>query len=239
MDEKLKVKYVSSFVFGDGALSSLKSYSRILEDGTERKSLSGKTKNSKYYIKQLSIHEDYMNFQSEILENITSYSMSKTPSHIDKRGYTCKEQISLYSSCHPFFTRMRERFYINGVKQIDPHYLKLWDEESLCFFYMDNGWLEKKENKDGTFYIRVGLATHAYSYGDVLLIQKWIKEKFNIMFDIKRHKQKSGDYKYILRNSKDNSKKFLDKIYKYSFPSFEYKFLPDDLPLSLKGDDII
>ena len=210
MDEKLITKYISSFVWGDGALSSInEKYNQ---------------KNSQYYFKQLAVHKDYIDFQKEILENLSSVRVDYMEGYTDKRGYKCKPQYGLFSKKLPFFTKMRERFYFEGKKQIDPHYLKLWDEQSLCFFYMDNGWIDNTEQKSGKIYTRTSLATHAYSYGDVLLIKTFLKEKFDLNFDIQRHTQKSGEYKFYLKNSKENSMRFLDKIHKYSFPSFEYKF---------------
>ncbi len=217
MDKKLIIKYVSSFVLGDGALSSVRSeYNQ---------------RNSHYYFKQLSIHDDYVLFQKEVIENITKTRMDFVEGYTDKRGYLCKPQYSLHSMYHPFFTKMRENFYFEGKKQIHPHYLKLWDEQSLCFLYMDNGWIEYDERKNKEIYIRASLATHAYSYGDVQILRDWIKNRFDINFDIKKHKQKSGEYKFYLQNSKDNSKRFLDKIYKFSLPSFKYKFCPNGLTL--------
>lgn len=242
MDEKLFTKFVSSFVFGDGALSHLKSYWRTVEDGTERPSLNNKKKNSHYYLKQLSTHIDYVNFQIEILEWLTPVTTTIVPSYTDKRGYNCKEQINISSRYHPFFTKMRERFYSEGKKQIDPHYIRLWDEQTMAFFYMDNGWIDCVEQKSGKIYVRTALATHAYSYGDVYLLKKWMKEAFDFNFDIKRHKQKSGEYKFYLQNSKDNSKRFLETIHPYCFPSFEYKFSTERFtPYKPKyrGDDIV
>jgi len=242
MDEKLFTKFVSSFVFGDGALSSMKSYWRTMDDGSERASLNNKKKNSHYYFKQLSIHQDYVDFQKNTLSELTSVSVITAPAYTDTRGYSCKEQLNLYTSCHPFFTKMRERFYLEGKKQIDPHYLKLWDLQTLCFFYMDNGWIENSEQKSGNIYTRVGLATHAFSYGDVAMIKSWMKEKFDFNFDIKRHKQKSGEYKFYLRNSKDNSKRFLEAVYPYYFPSFEYKFSTERFTPykpNIRGGDIV
>jgi hypothetical protein len=240
MDEKILIKFVSSFVLGDGALSSLKSYFRTDTNGIERPSLNNKIKNSKYYFKQISVHQDYVSFQKEIIENITSVKIYTAPAYVDKRGYHCKEQLNLTSQCHPFFTKIRERMYFEGKKQIDPHYLKNYDLQTFAFFYMDNGWIENTIQKSGAIYTRVGLATHAYSYGDVLLLKNFLKEKFDFNFDIRRHKQKSGEYKFYLRNSKDNSKRFLNSIYDYIFPSYEYKFSTERLtPVLERDDDIV
>lgn len=218
MDDKIFTKLVSSFLLGDGGLSNLKHYGK----GKGEYQIN-KEKNSKYYIKQLSIHSDYMDWQANVLETLTRVSKTIIPEYKDSRGYNCREQINLYTMCHPFYTKMRNNFYLNNEKIINPHYLKLWDEETLAFLYMDNGWIEKEKKKNGSIYYRIGIATHAFSYGDNMLLKKMIKEKYAIEFDIKRHKQKSGEYKFYLRNSKDNSLRFIDLIEKYVFPSFQYK----------------
>lgn len=233
MDKKELTKIISSFVIGDGALSNLKQYKG---NGAYE---SNKIKNSKYYLKQLAIHKDYVEWQAEILENITQTKMTFNPSYIDSRGYSCKEQLSLYTKCHPFFTEMRKRIYINNKKTIDPHYLKLWDAKSLAILYMDNGWLEKKINKNGAIYYRLALATHTFSYGDNMLFKKLIKEKYSIEFDIMKHKQKSGEYKFYLRNSKDNSLRFIDLVSPFILPSFEYKINKSVQPTPFEGEDIV
>ena len=143
--------------------------------------------------------------------------------YVDKRGYTCKEKLNLTTMCHPFYTKMRKNFYLDGRKMIHPHYMKLWTEQTLAILYMDDGWLEKTLNKNGTIYYRIGIATHNFTYGDNILLKKFIKEKFAIEFDVQRQKQKSGEYKWYLRNSKNNSLRFIDLISPYIFPSFEYK----------------
>lgn len=213
MNEKDMLYFVTSFALGDGAIASGKIYP--YEKTT--------VKNCHYYLKQISEHSDYVEYQKKILENLGRVTISTIASYVDKRGYSIKEQLSLTTTRLPFFTSIRERFYNNGVKQVDPHYMKLWNVETFAYFYMDNGWVEKTIQKSGKEYVRVGLATHAYSYGDVVLLQNKLKE-LGFLFDIKRHRQKSGEYKFYLRNSKENAIDFLNKTYKYSLPSFQYKF---------------
>jgi len=218
MDNKEFTKLVSSFVIGDGYLSNLKQYNK----GNTYGQLA-KRKNCQYSLKQLSIHRDYVEWQSDILEYLTKVTIKIVPKYTDKRGYFCKEKLELHTRRNPFYTTMRNNFYINSVKIINPHYLKLWDAQSLAILYMDDGWLEKQINQDETIYYRIGIATHSYSYGDNMLLKKMIKEKFAIEFDIKKHKQKSGEYKFFLRNSKNNTLRFIDLVYPYIFPSFQYK----------------
>jgi len=236
-NRKELTKLVSSFVIGDGALSSLKQYGK----GKGNYEI-GREKNSKYYLKQLATHKDYIEWQADILENLTKIRISCIEEFVDSRGYTnhCKYELS--TMCHPFYTTMRKNFYLNNEKIIHPHYLKLWDEKSLAILYMDDGWLEKKLNKDNTIYYRIGIATHNYSYGDNMLLKQFIKEKFSIEFDINRHKQKSGEYKWYLRNSKENSLRFIDLVEPYIFNSFSYKVdksISTQLTPTTEGEDIV
>lgn len=220
-DKKVLTKYLACFVMGDGSLTSLESpYLKKL--GREYK-LKNLIKNSCYKLKQLSTHKDLVDFQAEVIENITSVSVKTQPAYIDKRGYSIKEQLILSSKTHPFFTTMRQRLYLEGKKVVNPHDLNLLDAEFCAHLYMADGWIEEKQNKNGSWYIRSAIATHAYSYGDNLLIKQAIKEKLGVEFDIKRHKQKSGEYKFYLRNSKDNANRFLEAVYPFLLPSFEYK----------------
>ena len=235
MNDMYLTKLISSFVIGDGALSNLKHYGK----GKGNYEIN-KVKNSHYYIKQLSIHKDYIEWQASILESLTRVAIAVSKEYTDNRGYVCKEKLELHTMHHPFYTTMRNNFYSNSVKIINPHYLKLWDAQSLAIVYMDDGWLEKTIQKSGNIYYRIGIATHSYSYGDNMLLKKMIKEKFAIEFDIKRHKQKSGEYMFYLRNSKDNAIRFIDLVSPFIFPSFQYKInkFVQSAP-EKQGDDIV
>lgn len=234
MDNKELTRLISSFVIGDGALSNLKRHRK--EDTDYKRNYK---KNSKYYIKQLSVHKDYIDWQANILESLTRVNIVTSNEFIDNRGFTNHEKLQLTTLCHPFYTTMRNNFYINNEKIINPHYLKLWDVQSLAILYMDDGWLEKKVNDNGSIYYRIGIATHSYSYGDNMLLKKLMKEKFAIEFDIKRHKQKSGEYKFYLRNSKNNSLRFIDLVEPHIFSSFQYKIDKTVQSTPFKGEDIV
>lgn len=211
-------KKVWAFTLGDGALSNLK---RTPRDGS-RNVKGRKDKNSYYYLRQIETHKDYIDWQAEILSDLTKVTTSYENPYTDSRGYNCKGKYKLSTMVHPFYTKLRERIYLNGIKAIDPHYLKLLDWEALAILFMDDGWTEIQRNKSGT-YIRIGISTHNYTYGDNYLLSKAIVEKVGVHFDVKRHKQKSGTYLWYLRTSKDNALRFIEGIYKFVLPSFSYK----------------
>lgn len=231
--EKLNIlKYVTAFVAGDGGLSDLKN--RNPEPIKRRETPS--RKNSKYYLKQIDTHLDYIEWQREILENITSTSISHTDPYIDKRGYHCSGQYSLSTSCHPFFTEIRKRVYNQRGRVLDHHYMKLWDWESFATIYMDNGWIENAQREKG-IWTRVSIATMSFSYAENKMLRDYMAEKYNVHFDVNHKTARSGEIHYFLRATKRNALYFLDNISKYVLPSYEYKVSTRLTPA--KDDDIV
>lgn len=205
-EKKTLTKYVYAFVLGDGSL--------VLGKGR---------KNATYTCTQISDHRDYMDWQSDILSNLTKVRMYTVDARVDSRGYNSKEQIQLRTNQLPFFTEMRQRIYIGGRKAISPHDLKLLDAEMLAILYMDNGNIWVKENVRTPNYILVELNTHAYSFADNSLLQKAIYEKFGIPFNISPHRSKTGNIHYRLRSKKEYARKFIDIVTPHIKPSFYYK----------------
>lgn len=213
MDKKILVKYISGFVLGDGAISRVPKYTPM---GKPTK------RNSIYYIKQTFEHLDYLEWQQEILENLTDTRLRYTNGTTDKRGYTSRDQWELKSLAHPFFNKIRNRMYLNSGRAIDPHYMRMMDWNSLATLYMDDGWIESKETSVGTWN-RVSIATMRYSYADNKMLRDFIAERFSIHFKVSKKTARSGEIHYYLRCTKDNANRFLDGVEKYIFPSYQYK----------------
>lgn len=232
MSRKELVKLIWSFCLGDGALSSLDSYEYL---GKQRRRLQ-----SKYYIKQIEPHKDYIDYQANILETLTSVSIKLIPEYICKQNYVHKPKWELNTKTHPFYTMLRMRCYLNKQRVINPHDLKLLDYQCLSHLYMDQGWIEAEKRVSIETYIRVGLATHCYTYGDNLLLRDAISEKFNIEFNIYKHTQRNKNIFYYLRAKKDHAKRFLDGVSQYILPSYEYKLnYSNEQPQIILGDDIV
>lgn len=225
-NKKEFTKLVSSFVLGDGYLSTTKSYYLVEQRTVERPQYNRK-KNSAYRLKQLKVHQDYVEWQVSILEELTSVHLVVVPQSVDSRGYNSNERYQLSTKTHPFYTAMRERLYNSGVKQLDPHYLKLFDWQSAAILYMDDGWIDVEPRLTKETYVRASIASHSYTYAENLLLKQVLKEKLGIEFNVRRHKQRSGEYKWYLEAKKDHAKRFLSGIERYVFPSFYYKLSYD------------
>jgi len=210
MNKKELGKQVASMILGDGCLRIWK--------GVE---------NAGYNFVQIDSHEDYVKWQYEIVSQICKTSYRRYDEYIDKNNVHHKPSIRIETLSHPFFTTLRNRLYFCGRKTVSVHDLKNFDEQSACIWYMDDGYLLKSEDKSQRG--SVFLCTDHYNHAEVILLQKVLYEKLNIPFNIrKRGERKDGGQIYRLVATKENARNFLEKIYKFSFPSFAYKFSLDE-----------
>lgn len=202
-DKKELTKYIWAYSLGDGSLLYFPHKDRPNEKI-----------NACFTCNQLKIHEDYIVRRADILSNITSLSIQNKPSSPD--------MLTTQSNRHPKFSEMRQRIYLNGVKIVEPHYLKLLDWETLAILHQDDGCLSIKD-KDRNYFI-VTLSTQSFSYGDNILLQRAIKDKTDILFSVTSIRSKTGNLQYrLMLQKQDEIDKFLFGIGKYISPSFEYK----------------
>lgn len=204
-DRKELTKYVASFLLGDGCLSF-----------SNERSL-----NARYSLTQTADHKDYVEWQADILSNITSVKLWEKESWIDAIGTRRKSTVYLKTKSVPLYTDMRKRYYIDNKKTVSHHDLKLMDWQSMAIWFMDDGSTERREGVKRD-YTRVTMCTDSFSYGDCLLLRSFIKERFNIGFDICNFNTKRGAC-YRMRTSKENAVAFLNGVMPFVLPSFQYK----------------
>ncbi len=195
-DKKELVKLCSYIIMGDGGV-----YKSSKENI-----------NFRFSMNMIEINQDYIELCKDILENITSCSITQRV----KEGSRIS-QLNLQSKVHPFFTTLRDRIYTDNYKGIDPHALKLLDYEALSFLYMSDGCLSLKHNA-----IRPSITLNMcrLSYGDMFILKKALKEKLDLEWNI----NKNGKYYYLVLRVKDHEK-FINSISSYITPSFNYKIL--------------
>lgn len=213
MNKKEFIKIIHASILGDG-------YFYKVDQGNIKQ-------NTHYAFKQQERHKDYVEYLADIVENLTKVHVYYKEPYTDKRGYNIKGQYEIKTMRHPTYKKMYNRLYRHvgntHIKNLDPHYMKLIDWHTLGIMYMDDGWIDITENKTKENYVRVSLATHCFTYYENIVLTSMLWEKFGVRFNVKRHKQKSGEYKYYLDSSKDHAKKFIDGVTPFILPSFNYK----------------
>lgn len=222
MNNKELTRLISAMVIGDGYLRRWNG-----------------VKNAGYSFAQIATHEDYVDYQLNILENITSVNKRFKDAYVDKSGVNHQSKYTLETKSHPFYQTLWERMYFDGRKTISTHDLELFDWESAAIWFMDDGYRLKSEDKAQRG--NVFLCTDNYNHAEVILLQKVLYNKLQIPFNIrKRGLKKDGTQIYRLVATKDNADNFIDGVSKFILPSFEYKLSSErKLSVTYTENDIV
>lgn len=173
--------------------------------------------NCKFIMNMRKENEDYILWVKQTLENITSVSI-REPADYNTDGCTRKPLLRLESRAHPYFTKIRERVYIDNHKVIDPHLLKQMDAEALAIIFMCDGGTHL-DLRFKNPHASISLHTKGYSYADNMALSKSIYKNLGIVTNVNRHNKY-----WFLRVSTKSHKKFYDEVNPYVCPSFAYKF---------------
>lgn len=186
-------------------------------------------KNAHYSITRSPEHKDYLEVIANKFIGLQDCSVA-----INEyvRQDNDKTVVSLRTTSHPIFTRVRERQYIDNHRVIDPHQVTMLDWEAAAFLYMDDGSL--CVNNKGSLITR--LSTCAYSYPEQEFLRKYFIEKLGVIWNINR----SGRGNWQLNLAKQSRDIWFEGIRQYIVPSYQYKlpeFLQKETPRT--GGDLV
>jgi hypothetical protein len=210
-DKKELTKLVSFIIMGDGGVYIRKNM-----------------KNAHFIMNMIQDNEDFVDYCMGIISNVTSIKKY----NINKKSPR-KPQFSIVSKSHPFFTKLRNRIYQGAYKGLDWHAMKMLDWEAMAILYMSDGNFHR--------YLRpeIGMKNESYtvtlnmkrlSYGDTVLLKKYIKDKLGVEFNVQKQKKRNNNgYYYYLRLRGKHVKEFMTKIKSYILESFKYKILDEEL----------
>lgn len=186
-------------------------------------------KNAHYSITRSPEHKDYIEVVANKFIGLQDCNV-KIDEYIRKDNG--KTVVSLRTSSHPLFTRVRERQYIDNHRVIDPHQVTMLDWEAAAFLYMDDGSL--CINNRGSLITRI--STCAYSYPEQEFLRKYFIEKLGVIWNINR----SGKGNWQLNLAKQSRDTWFNGISPYMVPSYQYKlpeFLQKETPRT--GGDFV
>ena len=199
----------------------------LLGDATIRKDdSSGKNRNAHMRLKQIPAHKDHLNYIAEKLADLTKivfyYEKPVTVHFKDGHIGHGKGVYILKTQNHPFYTSLRQRWYLNGVKHIDPHVCTLLDNEMLAIWYQQDGYITM--NRKDCVNPSITLCTDCFTYGDLMMIRRALIEKTGFIFNPQKKSINSkGEQTYRLHLYRKQTDKFIDSIFPYVQPSFYYK----------------
>jgi len=166
-------------------------------------------KEARFTISQGGNQEKYFDYKCSFFMDVLGKISKKD--RYDKRTNKYYHKYSVRSKCHPYFTKLYNEFYKDGVKTVTREILEKLTPRSLAFWFMDDG------NNNGI------LATNCFSYEECLLIQEVFLNKFDIQTSIGRQKNKGG-IQYLTYIKTLSRKTFYNLVKDYIIPEMEYKF---------------
>lgn len=173
--------------------------------------------NCQFIMQMREENKDYLLWVKSVLENITSVRLTERPDY-NTEGFIRRPQLRIESSRHPYFTKIRERIYIDNHKVIDPHMLKQMDAESLAIIFMCDGGTSL-DTRHKSPRAKIDLHTKGFSYADNLSLSKAIYDATGVITNVNRHSKY-----YYLNVATKSHKTFYDTVKPFVLPSFDYKF---------------
>lgn len=126
------------------------------------------------------------------------------------------------------FKQFRELLYKNGKKTISKEVLDLLNPTSIALWFLDDGCLSRRKNKDGSpgsYMLRI--CTYLPKDQNEL-IQKYFQDKYNITWNVVKADGAKDDSQWMLRCGEKEGRKFLAiirDIVQKNIPSMNYKVL--------------
>lgn len=188
----------------------------------------GCIKNGRKCFNSTSVSLKYLEWKKEILAQLTKVTIGEQKFSAGHFGKKVLYQLSTLS--HPVYQKLRMRMYNeNGCRTIDPYILKILNELGILFWYLDDGCLDKNSG------LKFGIHSNRYSYGDHLLFQKFLNDRFELRFNIRQSFKKERNCRYFWLYLKSVDRlKFYDTIIA---PYFEK--IPQDMMYKIpKREDI-
>jgi hypothetical protein len=179
------------------------------------------SKNSRLKIQHGIKQEGYLLYKAALLEQLTAVNIYRLPPRGKKNpnwNVVCQTRV------HPLYTRARKIIYHNGIKSVTPTWLNWLDERGLAIWYMDDGSLMKRRtrNKSGRLRIyarTIRLNTCGFTLEENQLLQKYLKEKFDLSFRLICMSKKY----WALGAGAAIANKLFEIIRPYIVPCMEYK----------------
>lgn len=139
-----------------------------------------------------------------------------------------KQQTKVSSGVSGAFADIYRELYPNGKKTITRQFLDRLDEESLAYWFMDDGvgnsvTVGDRTNRNYT------IATCGFSIDEHQIMIDWLKERFGLEATLYSVSNQSKKVYPVLKFDRDNSQKLTRIIDQYVVPCMRYKMtLPDE-----------
>lgn len=147
----------------------------------------------------------------------------------DEKSWKTNKFITYYIDKQSVsFREFRELLYKDGKKVITQEVLDLLNPTSIALWFLDDGCLSRRRNKDGSpgsYMLRI--CTYLPKDQNEL-IQKYFQEKYDMTWNVVKADGAKDDTQWMLRCGMKEGRKFLNiirDIVRKNVPSMAYKVL--------------
>jgi hypothetical protein len=195
IDEKVLVSLTTWMTLGDGNIT-----------------IPSKGINGFFQCSHIDKHEDYIQMKTGILSFITGAKYKKCW-HSRQKNYN----YQIWTSCHPYYTKLRRSLYNGKRKVITEHALKVLTPWALAILYQDDGRCNLSKST-------IDINKPLFSQLELMAFAKTIVDKFGIIFRVRKScTLKDGTQGYQLGLRMKDKDKFFDLIAPFIVPSMFYK----------------
>lgn len=158
--------------------------------------------------------KDYLMYKSSILNRM--FSSDNEVKEINNNGYPgCIYNVGRSSELKEIY----QLFYPNGIKKIsNKDIINNLTDEALALWWMDDGCLSMKKDKNGKIKARQGFINTYLSLEENLQLIELLNKKFNL--NLKNVKDRKA---YRIRLNTSDCKDFISIVKPYIHPIFKYK----------------
>ena len=167
---------------------------------------------------------EYLEFKVEIFKQIHPLVFKfKSINFFNKKQNKIYTTYYYYSNYTQYLTKLRHKFYPNGIKQVSYDILNKLTPLGLAIWWMDDGSLVIYERKDRNAVNRYAtLATCSFSKEEHEIIKNYFINTWDIKPKIVKRNQKGKIY-YIIMFPMIEFIKFRNIIKDFIIPSMNYK----------------
>lgn len=177
----------------------------------------------------------YCVHKAELVRRILGGSFTvKTYHHSPPSMKGKKFKMSGFSKSNKYWKQIKKWLYPNGKKTFTRELLNKCNAHSLALFYMDDGHLRVHRNKDGFISsCQIDISTMC-SKEEAETIIDWIKDSFDVQFNLGFDKRCSEGNQYFIRCNTKEARKFGILVQPYIIDSMKYKIahIADAVPKS-------
>jgi hypothetical protein len=144
--------------------------------------------------------EEYCLYKARLLEDLTKVRVRE---YIGKIGDKEYPMIYFETMQHPMYTKLRERCYRNGIKQVTSFMMKHLGLEGIAIWAVDDGSIEKGQ---------LQIATNSFSEAEHYFMKEELKKK-GLYCSVGKRRQY-----YYLRFSTDSTELIMNKAKEMKIP---------------------